>query len=254
MKEENKWIRHGNYTRAQKVNLICFSYLGGSASGFAPWKKILADDIGISPVLFPMREVRRSERMPERLHRLLEQFVAENEELFTRPFALFGHCAGAVAALETAKLVRERYQQSPVCFIAGSCEAPVYAVEGIKEIAMIDDQDKMINRLLEQHLIEEEMASDATFIQYYFPLYRADARLYLDYSYDSDFKLDCPVMAVYGSGDITVSLERLMQWQDVSSVDAWEEFCYDGAHYFTKEVVPDILKSMSNFILRCGNV
>lgn len=250
MKEQSKWIRHGNYTGVQKVNLICFSYLGGSASGFAPWKKILGADIGISPVLFPMREVRRKEIMPDGLCKLVETFVAENEELFNKPFALFGHCAGAVAALETAKIVKEKYQKSPVCFIAGSCEAPAYAVEGIKEIAMIDEQDKMINRLLEQHLIEEDMAKDDTFIQYYFPLYRADARLYLDYDYEDSFRLDCPIMAIYGNQDITISSERLIQWQNVSNTGAFEEVCYDGAHYFTKEIVADILKSMSEFILR----
>ena len=46
---DNKWIAHGRMSEENKINLLCFSYPGGSASNFATWKKLIDSRINLLP-------------------------------------------------------------------------------------------------------------------------------------------------------------------------------------------------------------
>ena len=61
----SEWVNHARITDGAQVNLLCFTYAGGSPSLFAPWKKYIPDSINVYPILYPMREKRRQEMLPE---------------------------------------------------------------------------------------------------------------------------------------------------------------------------------------------
>ena len=50
------WIAHARYAEDAAVNLLCFSYAGGSAAYFSPLKAEIDSRINLCPVLYPGRE------------------------------------------------------------------------------------------------------------------------------------------------------------------------------------------------------
>ena len=94
----NKWIAHYNNIENSDYNLFCFPYTGGSASYFAPWINEMPENVGIAPVLYPMRETRFTEPLMNTVEEMAAALVEDSIDLFRKPFAFYGHCSGAVIA------------------------------------------------------------------------------------------------------------------------------------------------------------
>ena len=77
------WIAHARYAEDAAVNLLCFSYAGGSAAYFSPLKAEIDSRINLCPVLYPGRE--RNAGIPnfDTLEACAKAFVTENPQLFT---------------------------------------------------------------------------------------------------------------------------------------------------------------------------
>ena len=87
---DNKWIAHGRMSEENKINLLCFSYPGGSASNFATWKKLIDSRINLLPILYPERELRKNDPMEEKEERGEEERMNHPPSLFSFPYAFFG--------------------------------------------------------------------------------------------------------------------------------------------------------------------
>ncbi|MGG7176732.1 thioesterase II family protein [Clostridium paraputrificum] len=230
---ESKWIAHGKENNDARVNLLCFPYPGGSANSFAKWKNKFNYNFNICPILYPMRERRRNEKMHESVEKLVEDLVISNKELFHKDFAIFGYCAGAAIGYEVAVKVKKLFGKEPIYFMAASAELPNYA----KKLPIsyeADEKEEVIKYLKSLGGYDEEILKSDTFQKYYLPIVIADSKLFRNYipSKPEDFNFD--IDAVFGTKDKSISTHKIKEWDKVSS-GKFEMIEYDAGHYFVDE-------------------
>jgi surfactin synthase thioesterase subunit len=88
------------------ARMFCFPFSGSGASAFSAWPAAI-DDVEVSPVQFPGRENRLGHPHYDTYENLAAGLVGPLEPLLDRPFAFFGHCAGALPAYESVLRLAE---------------------------------------------------------------------------------------------------------------------------------------------------
>lgn len=251
LKNKNKWIAHGTSKENASVNLILFTYAGGSPSLFAPWKKLFSDDVNLCPVLYPARELRKDEPLPDTLKEMVYQFVDDNLELFNKDFVLFGHCTGILVAYETALYVREKLNKEPLCFIASGTESPKYSMTqsiilGDNGDCIISDED-LVQKMIEFELVAPSFADNKNFIQYYIPTYRNDLIMMSKYKYQETDKFNCPIYVMYGSNDKTIRDFAIHDWDNFTTNKvSYHEF--NGGHFYLTDIKEIMAEQLTNYI------
>lgn len=220
---------------------------------FAPWKSKVPETVNFLPVLYPGRELRKSEPMPETVTELVDQFVTDNEALFDRDFILFGHCTGTLLAYQVLLEVRRRFGKEPLCLIASGSEAPHYWMEREREMGQADlTANQVIERMVDFELIDQETAGSVMFCKYYLPIYQMDLKMLGSYQYTPHEKLDCPVQVLYGREDLTLREIPLRCWQTCTNdIAAFQVF--EGKHFYfaaDKKPILAYLKELIAHILK----
>lgn len=227
--EKNKWFNYESISDKGKINLICFPYSGGSASYYAPWKTSYPDEINILPVAYPMRELRMKEEMPDSLVSLARNFVDDNEELFSVPFAFFGHCTGALVAYEAAKYIRKTLKKDPSAFFVSSSASPVCIMfEG----RITDASDEvMTEHLIGDGIINADFAKQDIYRKYVLPILRKDLQLHEEYRCESVEPLRCPIIAAYGTQDKLLTAQNVDDWKRFT-INSYRSAAFDEGHFY----------------------
>ena len=200
MKKKYKWFSFTSEHETSEYNIFCFPHAGAGASIYAPWGKTLPERYSFFPVQLPMRENRKSEVLPQSLQELGREIAEDNAEMFrSKPFILFGHCFGALAAYETARHLQQNENCSPALLILASSIAP-------RIISDPFDLDGMDKAQLTEHFINigyisKEMADSQAYLDFFIPALKEDCKLVYKYIPDGTV-LKCPIYAPFGSDDI----------------------------------------------------
>lgn len=210
---KNKWIAHERIGEENTINLLCFAYPGGSASNFAPWKKLLDSKINLVPILYPEREIRKNDPMEESFSLFVEDFIHDNQKLFEIPYAFFGYCGGAVLAYEIAIQVKKLYKKEPVWGFIASSEAPEYLRDSILEFPTEGTREDIIKYLLDLEMFDENIVRNNVFLDYYIPMLRADCKMLDTYNHQIHDKLQCGFDVWFGTEDKNTDYEKAEKWQ-----------------------------------------
>lgn len=250
-KSSSKWFAHCSSNEQAKINLLCFVFAGGSPAFFATWKKQFPSWINVMPVLYPQREKRMSETMPKIMSELVSNFLNENEALLKKPYAIWGHCSGALIGLEIAKET-SKLGNDVKAFIVSGCEAPEYALfrlqGGEKKRSISDISDEGILADLNKfNLMDEKMLENKTFKNYFLPIYRADLEMLCSYDIPTKTKLNCSGLIINGSDDKMVKSECILEWEKYFKRGSSFE-SYSGEHYFVNDHVNEITDRISKFL------
>lgn len=105
------------------ARIFCFPYSGTGASVFSGWPAAI-DDIEVCPLQFPGRENRLAEPHYGTFEDLAVGLAEALGPRLDRPFAFFGHCAGATPAFETAVRLAELGLPQPDCLFVSGQVAP----------------------------------------------------------------------------------------------------------------------------------
>lgn len=233
---QNKWTAHQNITEKGEINLMCFVFAGGSPSFFAPWKKSFPDWVNFIPILYPQREKRAGETMPSSLEELTAAFIAENQVLLDKPYAVWGHCSGALIGMEIA-FSESAVGNKPAGFVISGCEAPEYALQRLQfrdeDFSQVPDEG-ILGDLIHFNLMPEDMVRDPNFQKYFLPIYRADLTMFSKYFCRPDYIFDCPALVMNGRDDKMIHSEKIPSWtrRFTNSVKYSE---YPGEHYFVND-------------------
>lgn len=240
------WISHERYDENAVVNLICFPYAGGSASFFTMLKEHTDPSVNICPVLYPGREKNMGIAAPDSIEELANRFVDENERLFTKPYAILGHCTGALAAYEAALAAEKKYGAPPVRFFASSAPAPSCG-QFFPDLDISDEE--MTAYLVENGMIDEKFASDSVFISYFLPLMRKDLGLHLKYRPAEPYrKMDTEVIVMYGSSDrLFGDKSAILRWKDFAEKGV-RSFRFEGGHFYIDKCRSDAGKLISQLL------
>lgn len=226
----NKWIAHESVKKSNKINLICFIFDGGSASYFSSWKYGINEDINIIPVLYPVREKRRTELMYENMDCFVDDLVTSLEDIFKGRYAFFGYCSGAIIAYEAAIRANELYNNQPEYGMIISSEAPEFLKRQVPHLDESNKEKLFFNHLSSLPFIDEKTLHDKTFLNYYQPLFEADHNLLESYVYRKHKRLSCDMDLIMCPDDPKVEIDKVIKWNDLTTgnVNLIEK---DGGHF-----------------------
>ncbi|WP_344495448.1 thioesterase II family protein [Streptomyces enissocaesilis] len=109
------------------LTLVCFPWAGAGAVPFRAWSRTAPGGLALEAVRLAGREDRMREPPPEELDPLVEDIAAELDT--GRPHVFFGHCFGALLALEVAHRLRRDGREGPVGLLVAG-EPPGYGDQG----------------------------------------------------------------------------------------------------------------------------
>ena len=246
----SKWVAHSKNTEDSQVSMICFPFAGGSASYFAPWARCIPGNIGLLPVLYPMRELRMSEPMPENIGELADMIAAERE-LFEKRFIMFSHCTGSLVAYETARRLHDRYGISPELFVTSSEPSPRKTIVDRSVFEMNDTE--FAAHAVHLGLLDPEMVKNEDFMRYYFPVFKSDFLMHQRYDpHLPMFTLECPVLAMRGSDDRLSTMEIIQDWSAYTD-SGFEYREFSGSHFFIdqhRDEIINLITGMNGSLVR----
>ena len=245
-----KWIVHGRKSEGARVNLLLFTYAGGSPSLFATWKKLFKEEINLCPVLYPGRELRKKESIPESAATLAKAFVDANESVFELPFVLFGHCTGNILTYEVAKYVKEKLGEDPMLYIASGASSPRNSVYG--DVLYDDKGNEVSNmelakRLVKLGMVTPDFTEHENFVDYYMPIYRGDVNMLGNFDGENIVKLNCDICAMYGEDDDYISVDCVKDWEAYTK-GKLEHEVFPGSHFYIAKEKEELAKRITEHI------
>jgi amino acid adenylation domain-containing protein len=225
--------------RNPRYALVCFPYAGGNAVNFRSLATALAPDgIEVLAVELPGHDIADDVHALEDLPAVARRVLTEITERVTVSFALWGHCAGAAIALETARLLEAHGAPAERVFIGAlALEDPATLRGEIDEVTVADDRS-LLDRLradsayVELDGLKPERAAVVS-KAYRHDVVAADNYLLGIHQDPAAHRLGAPVDVVLSRDDSsTVSVERRHAgWEALSDHVALHELeC--GGHYF----------------------
>jgi medium-chain acyl-[acyl-carrier-protein] hydrolase len=224
------------------LRLFCFSYAGGSAAIFRNWAESLPRAVEVCAVQLPGRGSRLSEPSATHLLTLVAEIAQGLEPYLDKPCAFYGHSMGALVAFELTHLLyrTDRVELSHL-FVSG-CSAP----QTIKadELTYNLPDDQFIEHLRELNGTPGELLENPELMQLMLPIIRADFMALETYSCVPQPKLACPVTAIGGLEDATVSFGDIKAWSEQTTA-SFSARMLPGDHFFIHSARTLLLQVLS---------
>ncbi|EHQ88981.1 putative thioesterase involved in non-ribosomal peptide biosynthesis [Desulfosporosinus youngiae DSM 17734] len=244
-----KWINHASENKGAKINLFCFPHAGGSSSYFARWSRNFSEAINIFPVEYPMREKRSGEAMPDSLTELARQMSVECRDMFSAPFALFGHCTGAIIAYEAAQALYEKFQIEPLSLFVSASVSPRYTK--IQSVQAMGDEE-FIAFVGKYGAVDPVFLENKELLDYFLPIVRKDFELHENYRPGMHPPLTCPIHALNGNHDFnTLASAEVDDWA-VFTTAAFKKDVFPGEHFYLDSHLQEICRLLETTLLELG--
>jgi medium-chain acyl-[acyl-carrier-protein] hydrolase len=224
------------------MRLFCFPYEGGSAAAFQAWGRNLGAEFEVCAVEPPGRGARLHEPAFESMGPLAGASAAALKTRLDKPFALYGHGSGALAAFEAARLLRRDGGPQPSALFVGACRAPQLPDASRRTYDLPDAE--FVEELRRPNGTPEEVLQNAEVMEVLLPRLRADLALAQTYSYEDEPPLACPVVAFGGEQDTEVSREQLEAW-GAQTAGAFTLRMLPCDHFFINTCQALFLRSLS---------
>jgi surfactin synthase thioesterase subunit len=207
--------------------MFCFPYAGTGASAFSAWPAALGDveDVEVCPVQFPGRENRLGEPHYGTYRSLAADLAGALEPLSDRPFAFFGHCAGALPAFETVLRLAELGLPLPTCLFVSGQVAP-HEESQDRMLAMSEAE---LREELEAVVRSRGITPRPDMIAVGLNVLLNDLTAAREYRRAEPVAVPCPIVVLHWRDDPEVSLDQLRGWSQYS--DSVEFRVVEGGHH-----------------------
>lgn len=245
--QDNKWFIHLNKTSTAKLRLFCFHHAGGTALFFRTWKDAFPPEVELVAVQLPGRETRSSEPFITDINVVTKQ-ITDNFYKYqsTLPFIFFGHSLGSIIAFEVANELQRRHLKIPKYLIVSGRDAPQY--QSKEEVLHHLSDDLFIKGLMKYQGMPDEILQHKELLEVLLPRLRADFTLSETYQYVKTPTLECPILALGGKDDPTISCSELADWGKQTSKKCTINL-FPGGHFFLNDFKKDII-NMVNLIIK----
>jgi surfactin synthase thioesterase subunit len=204
---ETPWVVRWTQPDELRLRLYCLGRAGTGATPFRPWEELVGPGVELCAVRLPGRENRVRQTPLSSAAAVVEELVPVVAEDRETPFALFGHCFGALVMFELARALRRQDLPSPVALFVGEQIAPAtVGLPGDGELT----RDELLRRLEALGGTDAKLLRSPEFLALMEPALRADFRLADTYAYEPEPPLDTPI-SVLAAAD----------WADVEALTAW---------------------------------
>jgi medium-chain acyl-[acyl-carrier-protein] hydrolase len=205
---ESPWVVRWTQPDEVRLRLWCLARAGAGATPFRAWEELVGAGVELCAFRLPGRENRIREAPLSSAAAIVEELsplVADDAET---PFALFGHCFGALVMFELARALRREGLPSPVALFVGEQIAPATAgPPGDGELT----RDGLLRRLEELGGTNAKLLRSEEFLALMEPALRADFRLAGTYAYEPEPPLDTPISVLADAE--SAQLDALLAWR-----------------------------------------
>ncbi|MCD7440494.1 amino acid adenylation domain-containing protein [Streptomyces lincolnensis] len=219
--------------------LVCFPYAGGNAVNFRSLAAELErDGIAVLGVELPGHDFAGGEEPMADIPEIARRVRDEIAERVTTPVLLWGHCAGAAAALETARLLQEAGRPVERVFVGALLLEDTETLRA--EMADVSEADNrtLLSRLRADHAYVEldelkPERADVVGRAYRHDVLTADSHLLRIRQDAESHRIDAPVEVVVAQDDPSTArfAEGHGDWKAVSDRVTLHELG-QGGHYF----------------------
>jgi medium-chain acyl-[acyl-carrier-protein] hydrolase len=226
-----------------RARLFCLPYAGAGASAYRLWPGGLPEDLDVCAVQTPGRGNRLREPPLATIPALVDALLPALLPQMDRPFALFGHSMGAVAATELARALEERGGPLPRHLVV-SARRPLHLpatespLHGLSDAAFVTEIQHRYGG------IPEEVRREPDLMALLLPTLRADIRALELHRPPARPPLGCPITAFGGTDDPNATREELEAWRGETR-SAFRMRLFPGGHFYIDEYRPELLADLA---------
>lgn len=203
-----------------EARIFCLPYSGTGASSFRRWPLRLGA-VEVCPVQPPGRENRLREPAHQQVEALASEAADGLAEHLDRPYAIFGHCTGALLAHALAVRLEERDVRPPARLFVSSSRVPHWppssryrppqpGLTGVYHPSLSDeqlaDEVRRVARVLGQDELLPELVPLAVRVL------RRDVEMCFRYAPPRPQPVRCPISAICWRDDSDVGPEDMRAW------------------------------------------
>ncbi len=218
----------GRISTSARLQLFCFPYAGGGASIFRSWQADTGPFVRIHAIRLPGRESRIFEPPLRSVAEAAKTIAAEILPGIEGPFAFFGYSFGALLAFETARVIR-RQGTGPTRLMVAALKAPQLPL-GRKPIHDLPDRE-FAEEIRKFRGTPDAVLQNDELMSLVLPAIKADFTAYETYRYSAEAPLHCPILAMGGTKDPSVSPDELAAWGEQTAA-RFETRFFPGDHFF----------------------
>lgn len=223
----NPWFP-GGPARGGHRWLVCLPYAGGSAAIYRDWHVALEGRCDVHVLELPGRGARMASP-PVTAMASAVACLAEQLEVSTGSWWMFGYSLGALLAFELARECRRRGQTGPEQLVVAAAEPP-HVPRARRGLHELPDRE-LVERLGDWGGIPEAVREHEGLLRLMVPALRADLRLLETYCFQPEPPLSCPILAYAGARDRIASAAAMSEWR-VHTNGKFELQTLPGGHFF----------------------
>ncbi|MBK8254806.1 MAG: hypothetical protein IPK82_19365 [Polyangiaceae bacterium] len=227
-----QWVIVPRPVPSARMRLFCFPYAGGAAPVFSNWQQELPPEVELCAIQLPGRHERLQETPLRRVEDIVEALVPALLPYLDKPFAMLGHCLGAIIMFETLRVLTTQHKRKATIAFASAAPGPHrYLVPALSTLS----DDEFADVLRSIGLANENVLVDRDAQTHFMPAVKADFDAAAHYSHDSTTPLDIPIVAMAGLSDPFAQVELVDEWRRVTGRQ-FTKITFPGGHYF---IVPE---------------
>ena len=237
--EATTWLRALRAAPNAHTVVVCFPPGGGSAGAYRALAQQVGQGIAVYAVQYPGRQDRLGDPLVPDLTELAEHVTADLLGWGAVPsLALFGHSMGATVAFEVARRLQREGRDPVQLFVSGRI-APDARYAGRLHVGSDADLIADLERLANDAASVSMLRDDAELAELVLPPLRADYRAVETYVFEPGSPLRCPVSALLGEDDPTVTIEQAQEWRAHTDGE-FEVTTFPGRHFYLDERVAEV--------------
>jgi surfactin synthase thioesterase subunit/acyl carrier protein len=260
---QSEWIVVTKPNPDATVRLFCFPFAGGGSAVYRLWNEGIGPSLEVIAVEPPGR-LARIEQSPVRdVQAFATQAAGAMRSLLDKPFAMFGHCLGALTMYETARELQRAAGRLPIhLFVSGSRAPDCLNNEGPFErllqerllpnklydpfLAIHEQPEEIFVEVIRLFRIDstEEMLKSAELRALVLPVVRAEFEMAFNYRYRQRKPWSFPITCFNGENDLYVTRKDILSWSRFTTA-SFQVHIRRGEHF--------LLVDDRDFVLRMIN-
>jgi medium-chain acyl-[acyl-carrier-protein] hydrolase len=223
------------------IRLFCFPYAGASAVAFASWPDWL-HGVDVRPLQLPGRASRLRDAPFSRIADLVEMVAPALQPLLDRPFALFGHSMGAIAAFEMARHLQRHAWRMPARLYVSGRRAPQFP--DVDLVAADASDEEFLETLRALEGTPPDVLDSPELMDLLMPALRADFEMVREYVFTPGVPLTCPITVLGGVEDEESAHGYLDGWRQ-HTIQETVVTTFAGGHFFLHTQAPAVLGTLA---------
>lgn len=245
----SRWFTPAQPPPQARIRLLLMPHAGSGAAAYRGWSRLLPADIGVQALTLPGRQSRRSEPLPVDWETLLDELhqallpTLDDE----RPYALFGHCIGAMLAYRlTVRLEADGDPTPELLGMSGWAPRGFYrAPAGYEKLSM----SELAGPFKDLGAFPAELWADPDMLDLVLPPVIADFRIAAQYC-DDGAVVDCPLLSYAGLSDqLLVEPGAMRVWTERSRRYLGHRE-YPGQHFYINDHAAAVMSDFARHLMR----